>query len=45
MLNKFVAVSDLYEKKKYDAPQILIKEQLRINLQTGVLPDEPPPPL
>jgi len=38
-------VDESGEKNEYDTPQILTKDQLRVDLQTGTLPDEPPPPL
>ncbi|MDD5765569.1 MAG: hypothetical protein PHW79_04895 [Candidatus Marinimicrobia bacterium] len=33
------------EKCEYGTPKILTKDQLQVDLQTGTLPDEPPPPL
>jgi len=32
-------------KKAYEPPQIIDRQQLEIELQTNVLPDEPPPPM
>ncbi len=29
----------------YEAPEIVLKMELKVDLQTNVLPDEPPPPL
>jgi hypothetical protein len=37
--------SEINEKLRYDPPQILTRDELRVDLQTGTLPDEPPPPL
>jgi len=45
MQNKYVNDTELSDKQKYDPPQILSRDQLRVDLQTGTLPDEPPPPL
>ncbi len=33
------------EKTVYSAPEIIQKSEIIIDLQTNVLPDEPPPPL
>ncbi|MCK4641654.1 MAG: hypothetical protein KAU06_09960 [Candidatus Marinimicrobia bacterium] len=32
-------------KQPYEAPEIVLKMELIVDLQTNVLPDEPPPPL
>jgi len=32
-------------RKKYEAPQLIQKGEIVIELQTNYLPDEPPPPL
>jgi len=45
MSDKSVTDTKLDEKNEYESPQILTKDQLRVDLQTGTLPDEPPPPL
>ncbi len=33
------------EKRKYSPPEILGKQELKVELQTNALPDEPPPPM
>ena len=40
-------IQDLNEEQKrdYRRPEILAKEELKVDLQTNALPDEPPPPM
>jgi hypothetical protein len=33
------------ERMEYDAPRIIQKQEIVIELQTNYIPDEPPPPL
>ena len=33
------------EKTPYQAPLLVEKKELEVELQTNVLPDEPPPPM
>jgi len=33
------------EQMEYDAPRIIQKQEIVIELQTNYIPDEPPPPL
>ena len=33
------------EKNSYEAPRIIQKREIVIELQTNYIPDEPPPPL
>ena len=33
------------KKRSYNIPKIIDKKKLRVDLQTNVLPDEPPPPM
>jgi hypothetical protein len=33
------------ERSEYDAPRIIQKREIVIELQTNFIPDEPPPPL
>ncbi len=33
------------EKTPYRAPKLVDKKELEVELQTNVLPDEPPPPM
>jgi len=35
----------LDDKIEYDAPRIIQKREIVIELQTNYIPDEPPPPL
>jgi hypothetical protein len=37
--------NELNRKQEYDPPRVLSRDQLQVELQTGTLPDEPPPPL
>ena len=43
--NKRAEIESGCEKTVYSAPEIIKKSEILIELQTNVLPDEPPPPL
>ena len=45
MDEKLNEMNTIEEKDAYDAPRIIQKREIVIELQTNVLPDEPPPPL
>jgi len=36
---------NIENKEAYDAPRIIQKQEIVIELQTNYIPDEPPPPL
>ena len=50
-MKEFIMKEDILENKKvdvkieYDAPRIIQKRGIVIELQTNYIPDEPPPPL
>jgi len=45
MEDKILNTQNLDEKFEYDAPRIIQKREIVIELQTNYIPDEPPPPL
>ena len=45
MKDKEQNIQDDCEKYPYTKPRILMKHELVVELQTNVLPDEPPPPM
>ena len=45
MKEKILENQKVDEKFEYDAPRIIQKREIVIELQTNYIPDEPPPPL
>jgi len=45
MEDKLHNIDNMDEKIIYDAPRIIQKQEIVIELQTNFIPDEPPPPL
>ena len=45
MEDKKLNIQNVDEKFDYDAPRIIQKREIVIELQTNYIPDEPPPPM